>query len=91
MYAVPKALAQYRGVRFDGQVVYPDHVVDIPAEAQDPEFVANLGALLRRIGGTEPAVRVPSLSECRFCDITLADCPKRVDIGAEDEEDTEDF
>jgi hypothetical protein len=22
---------------------------------------------------------VPSLSECRFCDLTVADCPERID------------
>ena len=91
MYAVPKALGQYRGVCFDGQVVYPDHHLDIPAEALDPEFVTNMGALLRRIGGEEPAVRAPSLAECRFCDITSADCPGRMDEGAEDEGETNDF
>ncbi len=91
MYAVPKALGQYKGIGFDGQVVYPDHAVDIPAESLTPEFVANLGALLRRIGGEEPAVKVPSLAECRFCDITSADCPERVEEAAENEGETGDF
>ena len=43
MYAVPKGLPQYRGVCFDGAVVYPDDVVAIPAAAVDERFVANLG------------------------------------------------
>ena len=91
MYVVPKALRQYKGVRFDGQMVYPDHVVDIPAESVSPEFVANLGMLLRRISEDEPAVRVPSLADCRFYDVTSADCPNRADKSAEDEDETSDF
>ena len=33
MYALPRALERYRGLALSGQVAYPDHVVDIPAEA----------------------------------------------------------
>ena len=77
MYAVPKALPQYRGVCFDGAVVYPDDVVEIPAAAVDERFVANLSALIRRVGADAPARRVPSASECGICDIPAADCPER--------------
>ena len=78
-YAVPLALAQYKGIEFSGQVVYPDSNVSIPASRTDSEFVRNLGALIRRLANDAPARRVPSLAECRFCDITSADCPERVE------------
>ena len=29
-----------------------------------------------------PARRVPSLSECNWCDIARPDCPDRMDSGA---------
>ena len=78
-YAVPLTLAQYQGIKFRGQVAYPDSNVSIPASRTDSEFVRNLGALIRRLANDAPARRVPSLAECRFCDITSADCPERVE------------
>ena len=77
-YAVPLALAQYQGIEFTGQVAYPNSNVSIPASRTDSEFVRNLGALIRRFSDDVPARRVPSFAECRFCDITSADCQERV-------------
>ena len=57
----------------------------VPAEAVDEKFIQNLGALIRRLSTDEPARRVPSPQECRFCDITAADCPQRVDEASEPE------
>ena len=60
--------------------------------AVDDQFVQNLGALIRRLSADKPARRVPSPQECRFCDITAADCPERVDEGSEPKgETTADF
>ena len=59
------------------------NTVRIPAEAMDDQFVQNLGALIRRLAADEPAKRVPSAQECRFCDISAADCPERMDEGSE--------
>ena len=78
-YAVPRALERYRNVKLRGQVTHRDHTVRIPAEAVDDQFVQNLDALIRRLSADEPARRVPSRQECRFCDISTADCPVRVD------------
>ena len=83
LYAVPKALQRYRETKLSGQVTYRDHTVRVPAEAVDENFVLNLGALVRRLSADEPARRVPSPSECRFCDIGTADCPVRVDAEFE--------
>ena len=49
-----------------------------PASAVSPEFIANMGALIRRLASDEPARRVPSATECRFCDIGREDCPVRI-------------
>jgi hypothetical protein len=84
MWAVPRALPKYQGWRFDGLVVYPDHEVPIPAEAVDPSFVDNLAGLIKRVSADTPARRVPSLDECKFCDLTSKDCLDRVEAGAEE-------
>ena len=90
-YAVPKALEQYRGIRFKGHVVYPDSQVGIPASGLDQKFIQNLGGLIRRLASETPARRVPSTGECRFCDITAEDCPERVEGETLEVETTEDF
>ena len=91
MYALPRALERYRGLSIAGQVAYPDHVVDIPSEAVDGRFVENLGGLMRRLASEMPARRVPSTGECRFCEITPADCPERAEDGSPEEGVTGDF
>ena len=92
LYAVPRAFERYRTAKLRGQVTYSDHTTRIPAEAVDEQFIQNLGALIRRLSAGEPARRVPSQQECRFCDINAADCPVRVDeASAPDAGETADF
>ncbi len=91
MYAVPRALPQYKGCTFDGKVVYADHVVDIPSAAVDDVFIENLGQLIRRIGAGSAARQVPSQIECGFCPITKADCFVRAVEGLIAEAETDDF
>ena len=90
LYAIPRALKLYRGAKLRGQVTYRDHTVRISAEAVDDQFIQNLGALICRISGDEPARKVPSRQECRLCDISAADCPQRVDDEYEPESGTTD-
>ena len=85
LYAIPRALEQYRNIELRGQATYLDHTVRIPAEAVDDQFIQNLGALIRRLAADKPPARVPSRPECRFCDISALDCPERVDEGSESE------
>ena len=91
MYALPRALERYKGLSIAGQVAYPDHVVDIPADAVDGNFVENLGGLIRRLASQMPTRQVASPGECRFCEITPADCPDRADDGPQEEGTTSDF
>ena len=91
MYAVPKALTEYRGVEFRGHVVYPESQVGIPVSAVDKKFTENLGSLIRRLASETPARRVPSAGECRFCDVTKADCPERMEGIVPGEATTDDF
>ena len=91
MYALPRALERYKGLSIAGQVAYPEHVVDIPADTVDGRFVENLGGLIRRLASQMPARRVPSPAECRFCEITAADCPERAGEVPSEEGTTDDF
>ena len=77
MYAIPRALGQYRGVTFDGKLVYADHEVPIPSSAVDDKFVGNLAQLITRLSSSAPARKVPSRTECGFCNIARLDCPER--------------
>ena len=79
LYAIPRALERYRNLKLSGQVTYRDHTVRIPAEAVDDQFIQNLGALIRRLAADKPAQRIPSPQECRFCDISAADCSDRLE------------
>ncbi len=90
LYAVPRALERYRNANLREQVTYRDHTSRISAEAVDDQFIQNLGALIRRLSADEPARRVPSQQECRYCDISAADCPERVEDEYGPEEGTTD-
>ena len=85
LYAIPRALEQYRNLELRGQATYLDHTVRIPAEAVDDQFIQNLGTLIRRLSADKPPARVPSRPECRFCDISALDCPERMDEVSEPE------
>ena len=90
-YAVPKALLQFQGKQARGQVRYPESYVGSPASSVTPDFVANLGSLIRRLAADVPARRVPSVQECRYCDIAKADCPDRIEDSWTPEGSTDDF
>jgi len=66
-------LRQYKGVTFDGRVVYEDQEVSIPSTAIDGPFIENLSQLIKRVVSTTPARKVPSQMECGFCNLTAAD------------------
>ena len=76
-------MPEYRDANFAGEIVYNDHTHRVPQSGIDQGFIRNLGSLIRRIAAPEPPIRVPSAHECRFCDITTADCPERVDTASD--------
>ena len=85
MYALPKALPQYRDVTFEGKLVYPDEEVFIPSDGVNDGFVTELGGLITRLADSDLAIRTPSKQECSFCNITIADCDERIDDYEEDD------
>ena len=92
IYALPRALPQYQHAKLSGEVIYPTRTVRVPMGSLHTQFKKDLGVLIRRIAADEPAARVPSEHECRFCDITVADCPERMGEDSEPEgKTTSDF
>ena len=79
MYALPRALPQYQGARFAGEVVYPDRTVQVPRGCLHTGFIKDLESLIRRFAANQSSRQLPSEQECRFCDITATDCPERFD------------
>ena len=84
MLALPLANEQHRGRVFRGEVQYKDSTVPIPCEAiQDPELISSLNEAMK-ICTLEKDQNIHHLAcasygECRFCDLTQADCKNRVD------------
>lgn len=95
MHGLPRAEdSPYPDVQFDGRLVYPDGAVEIPHADLTDDFRLGLRELLRRLISPTPAPKAASTGECRFCDLTSADCVDRVEWVDEDEEQregTEDF
>ncbi|UCF10857.1 MAG: hypothetical protein JSW65_04030 [Candidatus Bipolaricaulota bacterium] len=61
-----------------GRVVYKTKAVDIPASALDGAFRQRFVDLVHRVGGETPLAKLPSWSECRWCDIASTVCLARV-------------
>ena len=81
MYLIPRAQDdRWRGKTFEGAVVYKGgREVPVPADSVNDAFVSRLAKFMRKMSSPMPAGRVPSLPECRFCDLTKADCPDRME------------
>jgi hypothetical protein len=70
---------RFKGKTFAGSILYGDggHYVNIPSTAVDDAFRKRVGYHLDVLSQTTAPARCPSPAECRFCDITPADCPER--------------
>ena len=93
MYALSHTGREFKGLKLEGRVVYPDHEITVPLDSADKQFISSLGNLMLRLADNKPAIRVPSERECGFCHITAEDCPDRVDSSeySSDYVITEDF
>ena len=81
MYLLPKSqLKRWSGKTFEGVVVYADGSEKrISADSVDDAFISRVAEFMRKMTSDMPPRRVPSLAECRFCELTSADCPDRVE------------
>jgi hypothetical protein len=83
MLALPHVEGPWKGRKLDGRIIYGTVVVDVPASKIDPDLKELFRRTVLTIGGPEPARKAPSWGECRYCDISQADCPERIDIRTE--------
>ncbi len=64
-----------------GLLVYKDYSAQsIPNSMLDEDFRNSLSYWLNIVAANDMPRRVPSKPECRFCDITAADCPDRIEV-----------
>jgi CRISPR/Cas system-associated exonuclease Cas4 (RecB family) len=79
MLALPLTPHPCKGMPIEGEVQYSSGSVKIPGTEVTDEFRETFKELIRRVGGEEELPRVPSYSECRFCDIPKSECPARIE------------
>lgn len=82
MLALPLTVAHCRGHALRGEVRYREAGVGVAAAAVDDEFRAMVKEAMDLAASPLAPLKTPSASECRYCDITAADCPDRVDETA---------
>jgi hypothetical protein len=73
--------AAYAGCTIDGRVQYRDEAVEIPAASIDAAFRARLRRLVNAVGNPQALLPAPSAQECRWCDLTAAECLARVEVA----------
>lgn len=82
MLWIPLAMHKYKGVEFDGTIVYKLGVpnVDIPSSAaHDAGLKQYIWETIKKfVGPEEGCCKVPSVRECGRCDILPTDCPERL-------------
>ena len=81
MYLIPRAqLTRWRGVKFEGALAYPDgSEIAVPADSVDEAFIERVAKFIRTVTSNLPARRVPSVSECNWCDLTIEDCSDKME------------
>ena len=79
MRVLPITHAACRDMPLAGEVQYRDTSLRIEPGQLTDELKGLIRGTIERVGSDTPAVKVPSLSECRFCEITAADCAERID------------
>ena len=81
MWAIPRVSWMHKGIKsYEGQVAYSTgEIVEVFPEEIDQLFHDEIVGLVKRVSAFEPAVKVPSYYGCRFCNITSADCPERIE------------
>lgn len=79
MWALPLAVPRFKGLEFNGCLVYATHEEHIPASTITSAFIGRVSALIKRLASPDPARKIPAAGECRWCEITSGDCPERID------------
>ena len=94
MYALPKAMPEYRDAKFSGEIVYNDHTHRVPQGGIDQGFIRNLGSSLTSAASLlqSPLYAFPAPKSAGSATSTAADCPDRMDDTTQlGERTTDDF
>jgi len=83
MLSLPHVQGHCKGRKLEGRLIYGNTIVAVPSSKIDADLKELFRKTVLAIGGPEPAEKVPSWGECRYCDISKADCPERIEIQAE--------
>lgn len=76
---LPLALDYCKGRVLEGRIIYKDATVDVPFVKVDDELKQLFKKTVLKVGGKTPPKKAPSWGECRYCDISKADCPDRIE------------
>ena len=79
MYAMPKALPEYRHFKLAGEIVYNNRTERVPQGGIDQDFVQNLGSLIRRIAAPEPRCAFPAPRSAVSATSRWEDCLERIE------------
>jgi hypothetical protein len=77
MAAIPWVKPSHRDRTVSGRLWYSDHLVDLNPEELSRDFLSELALTIRTVGGIKALSRLPSMHECRQCDIPGDHCPDR--------------
>jgi hypothetical protein len=83
MLSLPYVDGPCKGRQLEGRIIYGSRIVEVPSSKIDPELRELFRKTVLTIGGREPATKVASWGECRYCDISRIDCPERIDVETE--------
>jgi len=85
LLSAPGGASHCKGKKLEGRLIYGEEIMDIPHAMMDQEFKESFRDMVGLISSSEPARKVPSVRECRFCKISSTYCPERVDTTGETE------
>jgi hypothetical protein len=71
LWAIGKTYSRFRGVPFEGLLIYKTHEIEISALEIDESFIENFSKFMKEILQGEPDPKYPSKHECRFCKLLI--------------------
>jgi CRISPR/Cas system-associated exonuclease Cas4 (RecB family) len=83
MLVLPFTHLACEGKALEGELRYKNgQTISIPSNKVDASMRALFRDLMERVSGDAPLSKVPSPSECRFCDIPKSECPERAESAS---------
>jgi len=84
MWCIPRVFPQFKGRAIEGVVRYNKEEpfeTYIPPHSIDGKFATQLVKTIKDVAGSTPLLKVPSLNECKWCNISSEYCPERIEEG----------